>query len=117
LTNYGEDIDLMFRALDLNAGIVLHTANAVVVGDVPNTFASMVRKWHQYGMASSYLRKYHRQPASIDITLYRKMFGLIWDAATTSGNARTEALIAAGQLAAHISGKLEGSARLRIINL
>lgn len=115
--NYGEDIDLMFRVLDLDAGTVLHTENAVVVGDVPATLTDLVKKWRQYGMASSYLRKYHHHGVSVDVAMYRRLFGLLFEAATTSANARTQALIGAAQVAAHISGKLEGSLRLRTINL
>ena len=116
-SNFGEDIDLMFRVLDLSAGAVLHTADAVVVGDMPNTLAATLRKWRQYGMASSYLNKYHYHRVSLDISLYRRMFNLMRQAATTSGVARTEALICAAQLAAHIGGKVEGSMRLRTVNL
>lgn len=116
-SNFGEDIDLMFRVLDLNAGMLLHTANAVVVGDMPNTLAGTLKKWRQYGMASSHLNKYHYRHVSVDTGLYRKLFGLLYDATTTSGEARTEVLIGAAQLSAHIFGKLEGSARLGTINL
>jgi glycosyltransferase involved in cell wall biosynthesis len=116
-SNFGEDIDLMFRVLDLGAGILLHTADAVVTGDMPNTLAATLRKWRQYGMASSLLNKYHYHRVSVDTSLYRKVFGLLYGAARASGDARTEALIAAAQLAAHIVGKLEGSARLGTINL
>jgi hypothetical protein len=88
-----------------------------VVGDMPTTLSATIRKWRQYGMASSYLNKHHYHRISVDAALYRTLFGLIRDVATTSGTARSEALIAAAQLAAHIGGKLEGSVRLRIINL
>ncbi|MGH3969003.1 MAG: glycosyltransferase [Mycobacterium sp.] len=114
-SNFGEDIDVMFRVLDLDAGILLHTADAVVVGDMPATLAETLKKWRQYGMASSYLNKYHFRRASLDAALYRRMFGLLWAAATASG--RREKLIGVAQLAAHIGGKLEGSVRLRTINL
>ena len=116
-SNFGEDIDLMFRVLDLNAGALLYTANAVVVGDVPDSLAATIQKWRQYGMASSHLNKYHYHRVSVDIGLYRRICGLLWDAATLSEDARREALIAAAQLAAHIGGKIEGSARLRTVNL
>lgn len=116
-TNFGEDIDLMFRVLDLGAGRLLHTTNAVVVGDMPDSLSATLRKWRQYGMASSYLHKYHYHRASVDVSLYRRMFGLMRCAANTSGEARTEVLIATTQLAAHIAGKLEGSVRLGTINL
>lgn len=116
-SNFGEDIDLMYRVLDLNAGRIVHTTSAVVVGDMPTTLATTVRKWRQYGMASSYLNKYHYRRPSLDVAMYRRMFGLIRDAATASGNSRTESLIGIAQLASHILGKLEGSARLRTINL
>jgi O-antigen biosynthesis protein len=116
-SNFGEDIDLMFRVLDLNAGTVLHTADAVVVGDMPTTAAETIKKWRQYGMASSHLNKYHYRRVSVDAGLYRAMLALMWRAATVSGDARAETLIAIAQLGAHIGGKLEGSARLRTINL
>lgn len=116
-SNFGEDIDLMFRILDLRVGILLHTADAVVVGDMPATLADTLKKWRQYGMASSYLHKHHYRRPALDAALYREMFGLACAAATTTGNARTEALIATAQLAAHIAGKVEGSARLGTINL
>ncbi|WP_375486974.1 glycosyltransferase [uncultured Mycobacterium sp.] len=116
-SNFGEDIDLMFRVLNLNTGTLLHTANAVVVADMPNTLGATLSKWRQYGMASSHLNKYHYRRLSVDTSLYRKLFGLLYSAATTSSDARTETLIAAAQLAAHIFGKLEGSVRLATINL
>lgn len=115
--NFGEDIDLMFRVLDLQAGTLRHTADAVVIGDMPATLAATVRKWRQYGMASSYLNKYHYQRVSIDVGLYQRMLHLMWQAAGAAGDARIEALVAAAQLAAHIGGKLEGSVRLRTVNL
>lgn len=116
-TNFAEDIDLMFRVLDLDAGTLLHTADAVVVGDVPSTLFGTIRKWRQYGMGSSYLNKYHHRRVSVDGALYRRMFHLLRDAVTASGTARAESLIATAQLAAHIGGKIEGSVRLRTINL
>ena len=116
-SNFGEDIDLMFRVLDLQAGILRHTADALVIGDMPATLTATVSKWRQYGMASSYLNKYHYHRMSIDIGLYRRIFALMWEAAHTSGDTRTEALVAVAQLVSHICGKLEGSVRLRTVNL
>jgi glycosyltransferase involved in cell wall biosynthesis len=116
-SNFGEDIDLMFRVLDLGAGTLLHTEDATVVGEMPATLGAVARKWRQYGMASAHLNKYHYRRVSVDTALYRRAFRLVWEAATRPGPARTEALIAAASLAAHIGGKLEGSARLRTVNL
>jgi cellulose synthase/poly-beta-1,6-N-acetylglucosamine synthase-like glycosyltransferase len=116
-SNFGEDIDLMFRVLDLQAGTVQHTTDACVIADMPATFAATLRKWRQYGMASSHLHKYHHWRPSIDIGLYRRMLGLMWQAARTSGDTRAEAFVGSVQLACHIGGKLEGSMRLRTVNL
>lgn len=116
-SNFGEDLDLMFRVLDAGAGRVLYTADAVVVGDMPDSLTATLQKWRQYGIASSYLNKYHYRRASVDVRLYRRVCELMWDAARTSGGARREALIATAQLAAHIGGKIEASARLRTFNL
>jgi glycosyltransferase involved in cell wall biosynthesis len=116
-SNFGEDIDLMFRVLDLDAGILLYAPDAVVVGDMPSTLTATITKWRQYGLASSYLNKYHYRRRGIDIGLYQRMAALMWAAIRTSGAARSEALVGAIQLAAHIGGKLEGSMRLRTVNL
>jgi cellulose synthase/poly-beta-1,6-N-acetylglucosamine synthase-like glycosyltransferase len=116
-SNFGEDIDLMFRVLDLQAGTLLHTADAVVIGDMPATLTATVHKWRQYGMASSYLNKYHYRRTSIDFALYRHILELMWEAAHTSGDTRAEALVTVVQLASHIGGKVEGSVRLRTVNL
>jgi glycosyltransferase involved in cell wall biosynthesis len=116
-SNFGEDIDLMFRVLDLDAGILLYAPDAVVVGDMPSTLTATITKWRQYGLASSYLNKYHYRRRGIDIGLYQRMAALMWAASRTSGAARSEALVGAIQLAAHIGGKLEGSMRLRTVNL
>jgi glycosyltransferase involved in cell wall biosynthesis len=116
-SNFGEDIDLMFRVLDLQAGTVQHTDDAVVITDMPASFAATLSKWRQYGMASSHLHKYHHRESSIDIDLYRHMFRLMRQAARTSGDTRAEAFVGAVQLASHIAGKLEGSVRLRTVNL
>jgi glycosyltransferase involved in cell wall biosynthesis len=116
-SNFGEDIDLMYRVLDLDAGTLLHTTDAVVVGAMPATAAETIKKWRQYGLASSHLNKYHYRRSSIDIGLYRKLVSLTWGAARASGDARAETLVAIAQLVAHIGGKLEGSLRLRTINL
>jgi len=116
-SNFGEDIDLMFRVLDLEAGTVQHTEDARVITDMPATFAETLSKWRQYGMASSHLHKYHHRRTSIDFGLYRHMLNLLWQAARTSGDTRAEALVGALQLASHIGGKLEGSVRLRTVNL
>lgn len=116
-SNFGEDIDLMFRVLDLRAGTVQHTEDARVNTEMPATFAETLSKWRQYGMASSHLHKYHHARSSIDFDLYRHMFGLVWQATCASGERRAEALVGALQLASHIGGKLEGSVRLRTVNL
>jgi cellulose synthase/poly-beta-1,6-N-acetylglucosamine synthase-like glycosyltransferase len=116
-SNFGEDIDLMFRVLDLQAGTLRHTADAVVIGDMPATLTATIRKWRQYGMSSSYLNKYHYHRMSIDVGLYRRALRLMWEAARTSADARAEALVAVVQLMSHIGGKLEGSVRLRTVNL
>jgi len=116
-SNFGEDIDLMFRVLDIDAGILMHTADAVVVGNMPTTLTATIRKWRQYGLASSYLNKYHYRRRAFDFGLYRLMVASLGTAVSASGTARTEALVSAVQLAAHIGGKLEGSVRLRTVNL
>jgi glycosyltransferase involved in cell wall biosynthesis len=116
-SNFGEDIDLMFRVLDLRAGKLQHNADALVIGAMPATMTATVMKWRQYGLASSHLNKYHYRRISVDASLYRNLFCLLRDAATTSSEDRTEALVAAAQLASHIGGKLEGSVRLRTVNL
>jgi glycosyltransferase involved in cell wall biosynthesis len=116
-SNFGEDIDLMFRVLDLQAGTVQHTDDARVIADMPATLAATLIKWRQYGMASSHLHKYHYRGSTIDFGIYRHMFGLMWQAAHTSGDTRAEALVGSLQLASHIGGKLEGSVRLRTVNL
>lgn len=116
-SNFGEDIDLMFRVLDLQAGTLWHTTDAVVIGEMPATLTATISKWRQYGMSSSYLNKYHYQRMSIDVGLYRRMFGLVWQAARAPGEDRAETLTAAVQLMSHIGGKLEGSVRLRTVNL
>jgi cellulose synthase/poly-beta-1,6-N-acetylglucosamine synthase-like glycosyltransferase len=116
-SNFGEDIDLMFRVLDLQAGTVRHIEDARVIANMPATLAATLSKWRQYGMASSHLHKYHHDRVSIDIGLYRHMFGLMWRGARTSGDTRAEALVGALQMASHIGGKLEGSLRLRTFNL
>lgn len=116
-SNFGEDIDLMFRVLDLDAGDLLHTTGAVVVGHMPTTLTATARKWRQYGMASSYLNKYHYRRRGIDAGLYRRLGALMWAAVSVSSEARSEALVGAVQVAAHIGGKLEGSVRLRTVNL
>jgi glycosyltransferase involved in cell wall biosynthesis len=116
-SNFGEDIDLMFRVLDLQAGTLRHTADAVVIGDMPATLTATISKWRQYGMSSSYLNKYHYHRTSIDVGLYRRALGLMWEAARAPADARAEALVAVVQLMSHIGGKLEGSVRLRTVNL
>jgi glycosyltransferase involved in cell wall biosynthesis len=116
-SNFGEDIDLMFRVLDLDAGTLVHTADAVVVGDMPATLTATFIKWRQYGLASSHLNKYHYRRRGIDIGLYRRMTALTLAAVTSCGPQRTEALVGAAQLAAHIGGKIQGSLRLRTVNL
>jgi cellulose synthase/poly-beta-1,6-N-acetylglucosamine synthase-like glycosyltransferase len=116
-TNFGEDIDLMFRVLDLQAGTLRHSSDAIVIGDMPATLTATVKKWRQYGMASSYLHKYHYRGSSIDTGLYRRLFALALAVAMPSGGSRAETLVAVAQLAAHIGGKLEGSVRLRTVNL
>jgi glycosyltransferase involved in cell wall biosynthesis len=116
-SNFGEDIDLMFRVLDLQAGTLRHTADAVVIGDMPATLTATISKWRQYGMSSSYLNKYHYHRMSIDVGLYSRALRLMWEAARTSADARAEALVAVVQLMSHIGGKLEGSVRLRTVNL
>jgi glycosyltransferase involved in cell wall biosynthesis len=116
-SNFGEDVDLMMRVLDLDAGILVYTAEAVVVGDMPADLSATVKKWRQYGLATSHLNKFHYRRRRIDIDLYRRMMASMWAAATTSGQSRSEAFVGAALHAAHIAGKVEGSLRLRTVNL
>jgi len=66
-SNFGEDIDLMCGVLDLDAGTLVYTTDAVVVGDMPANLTAMVKKWRQYGLATSLLRKYDYRGRRIDV--------------------------------------------------
>ena len=112
--NYGEDIDLYWRCLRLYKGSMLYVPELVVQHSFPSTIIGLVKKYHQYGIASSMLTKAHSpKRVHIDYRLYVK---LIIKCITIILNPIENALYIL-QITSHLCGKIYGSYKCSTINL
>ncbi|HOG45487.1 MAG TPA: glycosyltransferase [Anaerolineae bacterium] len=113
-SNYGEDLDLMWRLLDSSR--LAYDPELVVTHQFPNTRRRLIRKYIQYGIASSLLTRHHSRSPQIDWHLYRKLLANVRGAFWPGSSAHPHRLYVL-QLGAHLTGKWLGSVRYRAINL
>jgi glycosyltransferase involved in cell wall biosynthesis len=114
--NFGEDIDLFWRAVATFPGRLLYDPQLYVSQHFPATWSSLFRKWCQYGMASCYLQRYHLGRWRIDLTHYRRLGTAIY-ALVTQPDQRRINLARLVQIIGHLFGKYWGSVRLGVMNL
>lgn len=116
-SNYAEDIDLFLRLRRADLGVVWYEPAAEVAAQFPSTVRAMVQKWRQYGMASSWLQRYHFGRVHVDTFLYARLGRSLRASVTATGQARERARIESLQIVSHLLGKWEGSVRRGVINL
>lgn len=71
--NNGEDIDLFWRMIDKFPMRLLYDPSLIVYHSFPDSYITLVKKYFQYGMASSKSAKFHLKTPSIDLLIYRKL--------------------------------------------
>jgi len=114
--NFGEDIDLFWRAVATFPGQLLYDPQLYVSQHFPATLSSLFRKWYQYGIASCYLQRYHLGRWRIDLMHYRRLGAAIY-ALVTQPDQRRINLARVVQIIGHLFGKYWGSVRLGVVNL
>lgn len=115
--NYAEDIDLFLRIMRASLGQVRYVPSAIVHAEHPATVPDLVRKWRQYGMASSYLQRYHFGRFNLDRTLYAALGRNLVASLRGERRARQRAILEALQIISHLTGKWAGSLRTGVVNL
>jgi GT2 family glycosyltransferase len=114
--NFGEDIDLFWRAVAVFPGRLLYDPQLYVSQHFPATWSSLFRKWHQYGLASCHLQRCHLGRWRIDLTHYRRLGAALY-ALVTQLDQRRINLARVVQIVGHLFGKYCGSVRLGLVNL
>lgn len=115
--NNGEDIDLFWRMIDKFPGNLLYDPSIIVYHSFPDSYIKLVKKYFQYGIASSKLAKFHLKTPSIDLFVYKKLlkhFIKLMNPLNSHGKVDLLYLI---QLTSHILGKVYGSIIVKRINL
>lgn len=115
--NHGEDIDLFWRMIEKFPGCLLYDPSIIVYHSFPDTLTGLVKKYLQYGIASSKLAKFHLKTPSIDIIIYRKLYKHLVSLINPSNTHKKSDFLHLIQLASHISGKVYGSFIVRRLNL
>jgi len=115
--NNGEDIDLFWRMVDKFPSRLLYDPSIIVYHTFPDTYMSLVKKYFQYGTASSKLAKCHLKTPSIDITIYKKLSKHFAGFANPSNSHKKLNFLYLIQLISHISGKVYGSFLVKRLNL
>lgn len=115
--NNGEDIDLFWRMIDKFPGRLLYDPSIIVYHSFPDTYASLVKKYFQYGMASSKLAKFHFKTPSIDVTIYKKLSKHFAGFVNPLNFQKKSDFLYLIQIISHISGKAYGSFLVKRLNL
>jgi glycosyltransferase involved in cell wall biosynthesis len=115
--NNGEDVDLFWRMIDRYPGRLLYDPSIIVYHSFPDTLLKLVRKYFQYGIASSKLAKFHLKTPTIDFFIYRKLFKSFIKSLIPSNMARKNTFLYVVQLTSHILGKVYGSFMVRKLNI
>lgn len=114
--NYGEDIDLFWRAVAACPGQLLYDPRLYMAHRFPTTRAQLCRKWFQYGMASCHLQRRYLGWFRIDISHYRRLAAALSDLVAQPDQRQTN-LARVVQIMGHLIGKYCGSVILGIVNL
>ena len=114
--NYAEDIDLFWRAIAVNPGLLLYEPQLYVEHRFPTTVCQLFWKWYQYGIASCHLQRRHLGRLRLDRAHYRRLAAAFADLATQPDKRPTNTARLA-QIVGHLLGKYCGSALLGVVNL
>lgn len=113
-SNHGEDIDLFWRSIIKKSGKLIFYPKITVNHSFPDTVSKLCKKYVQYGIASTKLKKVYSQKSwSIDKTLYWRLLKYILRFPVDPRNSTLYIL----QLSSHIWGKAYASIIYRTINL
>jgi len=115
--NNGEDIDLFWRMIDKFSGRLLYDPSIIVYHSFPDTYIKMVKKYFQYGIASSKLAKFHLKTPCIDLSLYRKLLRHFTKFINPLNAYRKLDFLHLLQLTFHLLGKVYGSFMVKRLNL
>jgi GT2 family glycosyltransferase len=115
--NNGEDIDLFWRMVDKFPGRLLYDPSIVVYHSFPNSYVGLMKKYFQYGTASSKLAKFHLKTPSIDVTIYKKLSKHFIRFVNPLNLQKRADFLYLIQLISHISGKVYGSFVVKRLNL
>ena len=115
--NHGEDIDLFWRMMDRFQNRLLYDPDIIVFHSFPGSYRKLIKKYIQYGIASSKLAKYHLKTPSIDPTIYKKLSNNFLKFLNPFNQNKKLNFLYMVQLFSHIFGKIYGSCKVRTINL
>lgn len=115
--NNGEDIDLFWRMIDKFPRRLLYNPSIIVYHNFPDTYIGLIKKYFQYGIASSKLAKFHLKTPRIDTIIYKKLWENFKDLISPSNSLRKENFLHLIQLISHLLGKVYGSVIVRKLNL
>ena len=112
-SNYGEDIDLFWRAVNSNMGDMIFHPEITVEHSFPNTIKRMLKKYAQYGIADSKLNAVYNHKKVIFNPFYYKQF--LWKLLTLAFHPVDNFLYLI-YIPSHIYGKIKGARQCGIIN-
>lgn len=115
--NNGEDIDLFWRMINKFPGLLLYDPSIIVYHSFPDTYIKLVKKYFQYGIASSKLAKFHLKTHRIDLLIYRKLLKHFVKFINPFNSRKKEDFLYIIQLTSHILGKIYGSFVVKRLNL
>lgn len=112
-SNYGEDIDLFWRAVNSNFGEMVFHPEITIEHSFPNTIKKMQKKFAQYGIADSRLNAVYSKKKVNFNPFYYKQF--LWKLLTFIIHPVDNFLYLI-YIPSHIYGKLKGARQCGIIN-
>lgn len=115
--NNGEDIDLFWRMIDKFPSRLLYDPSIIVYHSFPDTYMKLLKKYFQYGIASSKLAKFHLKTPCVDLFIYKKLLKHFMKILTPLNSNRKRDFFYMVQLTSHILGKIYGSFIVKRLNL
>lgn len=115
--NNGEDVDLFWRMIERFPGHLMYDPSIVVYHSFPDSHMGLIKKYFQYGTASSKLARYHLKTPSIDVAIYEKLSKHFVGLVNPSNLQKRTDFLYIIQLISHISGKVYGSFLVKRLNL
>jgi len=115
--NNGEDIDLFWRMMNASPGLLLYDPAIIVYHSFPDTYIGLVKKYLQYGLASSKLARFHLKTPCIDLLLYKKLINHFLKLVNPLVPNKKNNYLYLMQLSSHLLGKVYGSFVTKRVNL